>query len=262
MIRKMIFFDIDGTILSHRTYQISDSTRNAIKKAQEKGHLAFINTGRTLAEIDKSIIDIGFDGYVCGCGTYISYQEEVLLHQTIQPELIRDLIRDLHCYRLEAVFEGTSAIYYDKQVTSDLFRNVWYSQAEELGLTVKTWEDPDISFDKFCIIPLPEGSYSDFYEKYKAHFEFIDRGNNFYEIVPLGFSKATGIRFLEQYLNLSHDNTYALGDSSNDLSMLNYVKHSIAMANSSQDILAMASYITEDVDKDGVSQALKHFSII
>lgn len=262
MDKKIIFFDIDGTILSHRTYKISDSTKTAIKKAQANGHLAFINTGRTLAEMEPAIMGIGFDGYICGCGTYISHQDNVLLHQTIQPDLIRDLIVDLRYYKLEAVFEGTSTIYYDENVTSELFRNVWYNQAEELGFNVKTWDDPDIAFDKFCVIPLPDGDYPNFYEKYKDHFEFIDRGSNFYEIVPIGYSKATGIMFLQEYLNLPYENTYALGDSSNDLSMLKHVKHSIAMGNSSEVVLQMASFVTKDVDHDGVAHALRYFGII
>jgi len=53
-----------------------------------------------------------------------------------------------------------------------------------------------------------------------------------------------------------------LGDSSNDLPMLHYVNYSIAMGNSSEEIREMVSFVTKDVDHDGIAYALKHFNII
>lgn len=258
----MIFFDVDGTILSHRNNHISDSTKRAIHAAQENGHLAFLNTGRTLAEIEKEITDIGFDGYVCGCGTYISLKDSILLHQVLPDGLVHNIIEDLHSHRLEAVFEGTKAIYYDSRVKNPFFIQVRDMQIQQHGLDIRTFEDPDIECDKFCLIPSEYGDLQSFREKYEARFEFIDRGHNFYEIVPAGFSKATGIQFLEKHLGIAHENTYALGDSTNDLSMLTYVAHSIAMGNSQHEVLKMASFVTKDVDQNGVEAALRHFGII
>lgn len=83
-----------------------------------------------------------------------------------------------------------------------------------------------------------------------------------YEVVPKNHSKATGIEFLLSHLNIPHENTYSLGDGANDLSMLEYVQHSIGMGNSSDDIKGIVSYQTKDVDQDGVAVALKHFNII
>ncbi len=262
MKRNMIFFDVDGTILSHKSHHISESTKDAIKTAQNNGHLAFVNTGRTMAEIEGEITGIGFDGYVCGCGTYISYQNTVLLHHTIDPALIRRLLADFDQYRLDAVLEGTDAIYYDSEVKNPFFMKIRDSQLHSHHFRVLTFQEPEIRCDKFCIIPRDGGDLQGFFQKYSSQFEVIDRGNHFYEIVPLGYSKATGIRFLEEQLSIPHENTYALGDSSNDLSMLNYVAYSIAMGNSSKEVLQQASYITEDVDRDGVAQALRHFHLV
>ncbi|MDF2941749.1 MAG: ykrA1 [Herbinix sp.] len=259
---KIIFFDIDGTILSHRNYHISDSTKAAIKKAQANGHLAFINTGRTIAEIEDEITDVGFDGYVCGCGTYISYQGKVLLQSTIPKDRIPMLINDIRTYQIDAILEGSTAIYYDNLPLSTRIKKLHDRQLNIHKFNVQSWDDPNISFDKFCIwSTLPEAS-SYICEKYKDIFDFINRGDGLYEVIPKGHSKATGIEFLQSYLNISHDNTYALGDGANDLPMLEYTKHSIAMGNSSKDILGIVSFITEDVDQDGVALALKHFGII
>ena len=81
--RKILFFDIDGTLLSHRTLQIPESAKRAIRKAKEKGHLVFINTGRTISVVNKEIKELGFDGYICGCGSYIEVDGEVIYSNDI-----------------------------------------------------------------------------------------------------------------------------------------------------------------------------------
>jgi hydroxymethylpyrimidine pyrophosphatase-like HAD family hydrolase len=124
MDRKILFFDIDGTILSHRTYTISESTKLAIKKAQANGHLAFINTGRVISAIPKELLELGFDGFVCGCGTYVSYRDQILLQKFIPEELTKRMIVDLRELGLDAVLEGPDAIYYDNASTNSIVKGV------------------------------------------------------------------------------------------------------------------------------------------
>lgn len=260
---KMIFFDVDGTILSHRTYQISKSTKEAIRQARASGHLTFINTGRTFAELDDTIKDVGFDGFVCGCGTYISYHDTVLLSAAIPGDMCKEIVQDLRTLGLEAVLEGSNAIYYDSNTTYTKLKKLQDVQKNGFHFNVLTWDEPEIIFDKFCIWSSDKNAIHQFREKYKDLFEFIGRGNDslLLEVVPKGYSKATGIEFLETHLNIPHENSYALGDSENDFTMLDYVKHSIGMGNSEELIREMVSFLTKDVDQDGVAHALKHFNL-
>ena len=261
MDKKILFFDIDGTILSHRTYQISDSTKKAIQKAQSNGHLAVINTGRSMSFIDNAVRAIGFDGYICGCGTYISYQGKELLQKTMSSDLIQSLIKDLKELEIEAALEGTRKIYYNKSSTSPIIQSLLEYQQKQL-FEIGSWEDPDIEIDKFCIWTQTKESEQMFYNKYQEHFDFIDRRDNFFEIIPKGYSKASGIEYLINDLGISFEHTYAFGDGENDLPMLNYAKYSIAMGNAPQSIKDIVTFVTEDVDQDGVAHALRHFGLI
>jgi len=260
---KIIFFDIDGTILSHRNHKISDSTRNAIRKAKENGHLVFINTGRTWEEIDHYIKDIDFDGYVCGCGTYIHHRGKTLLQITIPSEIRKMIVQDLRTYHIEAVLEGTYSIHFDFASNfPPLLRIRDKFQKEKQN--VLDWSSDELDFDKFCVWfrdSKDSKDYSAFLGKYQDMFDYIDRGE-MYEIVPKGCSKASGIAFLLNHLGIPHENAYALGDSSNDLSMLNYVIHSIGMGNSEKEVIKAVKYLTKDVDEGGVEHALRHYSII
>ncbi len=79
MDRKIIFFDIDGTILDEEKNKIPESALEAIRKLKENCHLAIINTGRTKVILPELIKNSGFNGYICGCGTYIECDGQVLL---------------------------------------------------------------------------------------------------------------------------------------------------------------------------------------
>ncbi len=261
MDKKILFFDIDGTILSHRTYTISESTKAAIQKAQANGHLAFINTGRVISAIPKEIMELGFDGYVCGCGTYISYRDQILLQNLIPEELSKRLIIDLRKLGIDAVLEGPDAIYYDEASTHPVIKGV-REYHDENGFPTGSWDDPTIVINKFCIWSSYETANKAFMDKYAAYFDFIDRNHNLYEIVPKGYSKASGIQFLIDHLNISYDNTFAFGDGENDLPMLQYAKQTIAMGNAPQTIKDIVCFVTLDVDEGGIQYALEHYGFI
>lgn len=261
MDKKILFFDIDGTILSHRTYQVSESTKRSIKQAQANGHILMINTGRVNSFIDKTVRSLGFDGYICGCGTHIIYKEEVLFHTELPQDLIRSLIKDLRDYRIEAVLEGSEKVYCNHNSTSPIITGM-IEFVKKHQFNVGNWSDPDIIFDKLCIWPEEDGHEVPFYEKYKDTLDFIDREGRLYEIVPKGYSKGSGIEFILKHLDIPHENTFAFGDGENDLPMLTYAKHSIAMGNAPDSIKNIVTYVTKDVDHDGIEHALKHFHLI
>ena len=79
MDKKLVFFDIDGTIVDNETHKIPESTKWAVRMMRRQGHIAVINTGRTWGNVDEEIKEIGFDGYICGCGTYVLFREKWLL---------------------------------------------------------------------------------------------------------------------------------------------------------------------------------------
>ena len=82
------------------------------------------------------------------------------------------------------------------------------------------------------------------------------------ECTPKGTSKATGIDWLCKYLGIAKEDTYGIGDSINDLDMLQYVGHGIAMGNGTQVAKEAAEYVTTDIHEDGIYNALKHYRLI
>ncbi len=261
--RKIIFFDIDGTISIEETGQIPESAVQAIRKARENGHLAFINSGRTLSSIEEKYKNIGFDGYVCGCGTDIYEGSNNIFRYAVPKEICMKVMRKARETKVTAVYESAVAVYYDPLVPKHVVVEELKNRAEG-GWKVlsESIEDGFCEFEKFCIWLTEEADYEAFYNAICDYFEFVNRGGGMYEIMPKDVSKATGIQFLLDYYGISLEDCFAIGDSTNDLPMLQYVPNSIAMGNAMKEILPYCAYQTANIDKDGLEKALKHYGII
>ena len=83
MKKRHYFFDIDGTILSEKQKRFQRARSRHFWRRRKKGHLLFINTGRTMCSIPAQLKQFMFDGYLCGCGTYLTYHDEVLFTRNI-----------------------------------------------------------------------------------------------------------------------------------------------------------------------------------
>lgn len=258
---KLLFFDIDGTLIDESTKEVPKSTKLALEKAKANGHLLFINTGRPYSAIPKVIKDLNVDGYICGCGSYICYHNEVLLHTPLTNFTSKQIVQIVQRTQVDAVLEGAHAIYYDVNTTNPILLDMQQDFIKE-GYEVRDIHDPNIIFDKLTAYT-QQSPYEDLFIAMMSHyFSIIVRGPHFYECIQKPFTKATGIGFLMDYLKVGIEDVYAFGDSSNDLSMLRATKHSVAMGNSPDDLKTQVSYVTDDVSADGVQKALIHLGII
>ena len=70
MDRKLIFLDIDGTLVDAFA-KPTERVVEALRKARENGHLLFLCTGRSMPLIASDIWEIGFDGVIASAGGHI-----------------------------------------------------------------------------------------------------------------------------------------------------------------------------------------------
>ena len=108
-----IFFDIDGTLWD-RDNNIPQSTKEAIHQLQENGHQTFLCSGRTRVFINsEELLGMGFDGIVCGCGTFIEYKGKEMLYKEIDRELLKKAVQVFYDYDIAMVMEGRHMLYMD-----------------------------------------------------------------------------------------------------------------------------------------------------
>ena len=258
----LIFFDIDGTLLDETTHTVPQSAINAIKEAKQNGHQCFINTGRPISTIDQIIKEIDFDGYVCGCGTYICHNSKTIYHHKLNQDIQKKIIDMTFKYQVETVLEGEYGAYFPSFMSHPFVKDI-YHRYQNQGFPVYIYNQNDsIHFDKFAVWYKDVASKEKFRSLLKDDFTIIERDHDFDEIIPKSCSKATGIEFICQYFNIPHSQTLSIGDSTNDLAMLEHTQYSVAMKKSHPALYDKVTYITSDLNDNGIYNALKHYHLI
>ena len=110
--KNFIFFDIDGTIISEDGY-LPESAVRAIQAARKKGNATLINTGRTAMNVDPFLREIGFDGYIYGCGTELEYDGKVLFHEKQTPARSREMVELVRRTNVAVLYERSDAIFIE-----------------------------------------------------------------------------------------------------------------------------------------------------
>lgn len=264
MEKSVLFFDIDGTLISNHTDRIPQSTVDALYQAKKNGHMIFVNTGRTICAVRPEVRKIDFDGLLCGCGTYIIYHDQVLLRSSIEEKRGQDIIEKMYACGLEGVMEGTEDNFLPREMSrfSGLENQRKYFD-KYLGIAKNRYiGEGSFVYDKLFVYADEKSDKQTFFDYISEDMEIVDRGGDTYEIIQKGYSKWTACDFIMRKLGIDRENSYAFGDSTNDLSMFEYARHTIAMGEHAKELEPYTEYITRRVEEDGVAYAMKHYGII
>lgn len=258
----LIFFDIDGTLLIHPFDPMPESTIRAIEQARANGHICMINTGRSLKLVGEEITgQTEFDGLLLGCGTMITYRGEVLLRKTFSTADAVQIIEGLQRNGIDAVLEGADNNFLAP--VEEMFHDHWKAYIQKFtDMSYGTYEDAPGNFDKFYAYVEDRRKMEAFVEEFAELLDFVDRDKGYFEVMPKSSSKASAIEYITEYLGIPMSETVAIGDGANDISMLEAAECAIVMGNAPEDVKSLADYVTTDVDKDGIWNALKWLGVI
>ncbi len=239
-----IFLDIDGTIFDGKVIKKEDL--DAIKKARKMGHKVFINTGRTYAIIPEMIKKLSVDGIIAGLGTHIIYEGETLKSVILPKPLLKKVAEYALLKGLKIELQGE---------TKDLYINGGDYCPER---TVTSGDDitgkfKDYRIAKFVIF----GKFSEEDRAFLSEDFDIFQYKAYGEVAPKGYSKARGIAIIEDYLRIPHEKTVAIGDSANDLDMVEYAAVGVAMGNSDSTLKRAADFVTAPISEAGVAKAIE-----
>ena len=262
MSRKVIFFDVDGTIMDEHGF-VPPSAIEAIHTARKNGVACIVNTGRPYTHIEPFIVDIGFDGYICSCGQYLFLDGKEIFRANMDAEVCGAIVRKAIECNMDAYYEAEEGIRYRLCHEPDYIMRIYMERMIERGF--ETEHDPlekGYFFDKFCVWAREDSDFEGFINLAEQHYTVIERGGGMYECILKGYSKETGVEAIRKVLGAEKEDCYAIGDSANDLPMLMAVGHSIAMGNSPQRLKEAVEYVTDELKADGLANALSHYNLI
>ena len=267
----MICIDMDGTLLNSH-HEVSARNKEAIKRAIEKGVVVAITTGRIFrsAKIYADLLGIKTP-IVASNGGFIKEQDkdEVIYKSALTYNELKKIDSVIKKYDLNVYYNLYDGIILEKT----LDENHAYKQAnkraksEEDKITIRENVDIDKAFKEhegdvlkaICIENENVEGLNRAKEELKAieGLEVVSSWSNNFEVMPKGTCKWSGIKQLAKILGIKEEEVICIGDSENDLSMIQNAGFGIAMGNGRDDVKAAAKYITDDNEHDGVGKAIE-----
>jgi len=256
---KAVFFDIDGTLLSHKTNSVPASALRALDALREKGILTFLATGRHIPVLRslRPLDGLRFDGIVALNGQYCCNEEGIIYHCPIDPGDIATLLDYLKvnphpCILVEEdqmyinfhnslVEKVQAAIHSDLPPLGDLDRG--YSHP--IYQAILYMSDEDLA----RLPPMPNIR--------------LTRWNlGGADLIPASGGKAAGITQVLRHYGIDKADTMAFGDGENDVDMFRAVGTAVAMGNACRAAKEAAHYVTDRINDDGIWNALVHFGVL
>ncbi|MBT2292963.1 Cof-type HAD-IIB family hydrolase [Paenibacillus albidus] len=254
---KIVFFDIDGTLVNDEK-QVPQDTIDAIAELKASGIEPVIATGRApyffkpLAEL------LHIDSFVSLNGAYVAYKGEPLYKRTLPLSSLEKLVEAAGRNNHSLVFEGNEQFFANSEAHPFIMEAVNSLRVEQPGFDPEFWRNSDI----YQVFLHCEAADEHLYDQVFDDLRLVRWHPKAMDVTVRGGSKAVGIESMLARLNISPSEAVAFGDGLNDMEMLEHVGLGIAMGNSHPDLLPYADYVTASVDEGGIRQGLRHAGLI
>ena len=264
---KIVSIDVDGTLHNSKN-SISPKTVETVKKAVKQGVQIVITTGRPFPGVVPILDELeitGDDHYVITFnGGTVQTASGKIISQT---EMNREDFDEL--FEFSKTQTGSHFQLETNQFAETINHQINpFAQKENylVNLPLRVHDADKLPNDLPLIKAMFNGESKQL-DKIQANFptklqERINmlRGASYnLEFVSLETSKGNGLTMLAEKLGVDMQDTMAIGDQGNDLSMLQVAGIAVAMGNGIDQLKEIADFITEDNDNDGVAVALEKF---
>lgn len=270
MEKRMLFMDLDGTLLDDRK-EITPGNRLALDQALERGHGVIITTGRPLKSAMDQARKLGMDKPGCcliaynGAVIYDWAQEKQIFSRTLTYSVVYRVFDKVNPMGIhiqtydewtvlveprcddEAVRRYCGLINMEHRVVGDVHTDLTeepvkvllidYEDQTELR-KVESWLRETMAEEVDCFFSCDQ----------------------YLEVVPKGMSKGEAVVMLCRMMGVPVENAVAVGDAANDLSMIAMAGIGVAMANGTDEVKAIADYVTlRDNNHDGIAEVVARF---
>ena len=258
---KLIATDIDGTILIPEK-DFTEGVKSCIKELQDKGICVVLVTGR----MNKSALKIREK---LGLKTpLISYQGamindgfgNILYERQLTENQAETIIEWAKKENVHINLYNNDNLYSEKD--NDIVQK--YSKNQYIEYTVKPFNE--IKKDKVNKILAIDYENPDKIDKLEKNLQSIFPDLYIVKSTPyfLEFSNPEGskycaVKFLQKHLGINESETLTIGDQNNDIELLKAGGIKIAMGNATDELKAVADYITDTVYNDGFVKAVRKF---
>lgn len=250
--RKLVFFDLDGTIVSHRTNpsHIPALTLDALRRLEAAGHTVALATARGLGTARKYLGELRMHNAVLCNGAHILLGGNTVHLEYIDGAYTREVVRRLLSLP-DTVFAADGDCIYAHNATED---NLAYLREQAGG---DGYVKPLSALTNACKLDI----YGSFRPEPSDTVEVL-AGEGSTDIRPAGVSKERGIARFAALSGFDMAETVAVGDGANDAGMLRAAGTGIAVGGADAEALAAADIVAGTIEEGGVFNALRQLGLI
>ena len=261
---KLIALDLDGTLCDdHKT--VTPKTAAALKKVQEQGVRVVLASARPLHGLFREMHAIDCDKHhgiliAYNGGKIVDASTKEILSQTVIPrDLAVEVLRYLKDFPVSPIIDDGEIFYAESADTYKLDHEcannamdyiIVSSLADSLNfdpVKILTSVQPEELYDVLSVIGGP----------YKDRLEFVRTAPFYIEVMPKNIHKAASLKYVCEQLGIQPEEVIAFGDAENDLEMIQFAGHGVAMGNACDALKEAADEVTLSNNEDGIAHSLK-----
>lgn len=279
---KLIAIDLDGTLLSDDG-SISQENIHTIHAVQKQGDMIAISSGRSFQDTAQILQLAGIDcPIMTGNGAKSYHDGKQLQTLALTVPVISEMISILEQRGLYYEIYTKDGVLIEegkKEILNNEIEQLKKRTTESLQWAV---DIVDIQFNQHGLTFVSDYKAIDFtnsevYKLFVLSFDtqklrklrsdltekkdisLTSSGDQKLEIGHVEASKGNALKLMADYLKVPLENTVAIGDNLNDLSMFQVAGQSVAMENAEDEVKMKSTYTTKAYYEDGVAYALKKY---
>lgn len=254
---KMVFFDIDGTLLDQRSGRVPARAKRAVQALRARGIAVVLATGRHPIELDGAgLNDMNFDGYAAANGQMcLDAEGRLFAGYPIPNEGVAALARLFERQEMLLWFFGESDSYVNYH-NADLAAMA--EQVSGLAPVVRGYVGEPVYQAVAFVRAEDEAELA----AQLPGCRLQRWGSEGVDIIAADGGKVEGMRHFLTRAGLDAQECMAFGDQHNDIDMLRFAGVGVAMGNATPEVKRAADYVTRAVHDDGVAAALEHFGLL
>lgn len=269
---KLICIDMDGTLLIDQQ-NVSEENKRAIKEAVSRGVHVAITTGRVYNCAKLYSDEIGLKTpIIASNGAFIGVSNgETIYNNPLSSNEIKDFLNLTRQYGLLSYLTGNFGIVSTTELPDNHIYKVLNKRLkDEEKIKFEVIDNIDNAFKLYpnqllkgvCIEKNNISNLMKVKKELKRlnpELEIVSSWDDNFEIMKKGSSKGGAVAQLAKYFNLKRDEVMCIGDSENDLSMIEYAGIGVAMGNAIDIVKQSAQYVTLPNTESGVAKAIEKF---
>lgn len=267
---KLVGMDLDGTLLNSQN-RLTEYTRNILKAAIAQGCVIVPATGRPLTALPKELLEFpGIQYAVTANGARIvAIKEQEAIYESLLPmETAEEILEMMMDYDVSKEFFADGVGYTDAETIRNaekyftpVFAEYMRNSRIPIDNLKRKLHELGKPVDKVQGLFHNEAHKKEVAKKLENMQGILVTsalGHNL-EVNSAGASKGLALLKLGEILGIQREEIMACGDGTNDSEMLRTVGIGVAMENAAEEVKALADYITDSNDNDGVAKAIEKF---